>query len=114
MACAASNTSKMPWACPSCLRLTPLRYCRTSEGAWKREVARSVLAVPQSRIRELADIAMAMDGVLRLYFGESNQPTPQYIKDAAIGALREGYTFYTENAGLPSLRAGIARKYEEI
>ncbi len=57
---------------------------------------------------------MSMDGVLRLYFGESNQPTPQYIKDAAVLALKEGYTFYTENAGLPSLRRAIARKYGEI
>jgi hypothetical protein len=77
-------------------------------------LARSVVAVPQSRIRELADIAMSMDGVLRLYFGESNQPTPQYIKDAAIRALKDGYTFYTANAGLPSLRTAIAEKYGEI
>jgi len=77
-------------------------------------LASSVVAVPQSRIRELADIAMSMDGVLRLYFGESNQPTPQYIKDAAIRALEEGYTFYTANAGLPSLREAIAGKYREI
>ncbi len=77
-------------------------------------LARSVVAVPQSRIRELADIAMSMDGVLRLYFGESNQPTPRYIKDAAIRALEEGYTFYTENAGLPSLRRAIGEKYREI
>ncbi len=77
-------------------------------------LARSVVAVAQSRIRELADIAMSMDGVLRLYFGESNQPTPRYIKDAAIRALEEGYTFYTANAGLPSLRQAIAQKYREI
>lgn len=77
-------------------------------------LARSVIAVPQSRIRELADIAMSMDGVLRLYFGESNLPTPQYIKDAAVRALEDGYTFYTANAGLPSLRQAIADKYREI
>ena len=77
-------------------------------------LARSLLAVSQSRIRELADVAMSMDGVLRLYFGESNLPTPRYIKDAAIRALEEGYTFYTENAGLPSLRRAIADKYREI
>jgi aspartate/methionine/tyrosine aminotransferase len=57
---------------------------------------------------------MSMDGVLRLYFGESNQPTPQYIKDAAVRALHEGYTFYTENAGLPSLRHAIAAKYRDL
>ncbi len=78
------------------------------------ELAQSVVAVARSRIRELADIAMSMDGVLRLYFGESNQPTPRYIKDAAIRALEEGYTFYTENAGLPSLRQSVAQKYLEL
>jgi aspartate/methionine/tyrosine aminotransferase len=77
-------------------------------------LAPSVLAVPQSRIRELADIAMTMDGVLKLYFGESNIPTPQYIKDAAVRALDEGYTYYTANAGLPSLRSAIAAKYARL
>ena len=65
-------------------------------------VATSVAQVPRSRIRELAEIAMSMDGVLRLYFGESNLPTPDYIKQAAIRAMDDGFTFYTENAGLPS------------
>jgi aspartate/methionine/tyrosine aminotransferase len=77
-------------------------------------LARSVENVPHSRIRELADIAMSMDGVLRLYFGESNLPTPDYIKQAAIRALRDGYTFYTENAGLASLRRAIAENYRRL
>ena len=80
----------------------------------KTTLADSVMAVAPSRIRELADLAMSMDGVLRLYFGESDQPTPQFIKQAAIRALEMGYTFYTENAGLPSLRRAIAEKYREI
>ena len=62
-------------------------------------LASSVENVPHSRIRELAEVAMGMDGVLRLYFGESNLPTPEYIKQAAIRAMQEGFTFYTENAG---------------
>jgi len=55
-----------------------------------------------------------MEGVLRLYFGESNLPTPDYIKDAATRAIREGHTFYTENAGLPSLRRAIAESYRKL
>ena len=48
------------------------------------QVAASALDVPHSRIREIADIAMSMgDGVLRLYFGESNLPTPDFLKRAA-------------------------------
>ena len=77
-------------------------------------VASSALRVPQSRIRELADIAMKMDNVLKLYFGESNIPTPEYIKRAAAKALEEGYTFYTENAGLPGLRQDLADYYRRV
>lgn len=57
---------------------------------------------------------MSMDGVLRLYFGESNLPTPDYIKRAALAAMQDGYTFYTENAGLPSLRRALAEKYRAL
>jgi aspartate/methionine/tyrosine aminotransferase len=77
-------------------------------------VASSAQQVPQSRIRELADAAMKMDGVLKLYFGESNLPTPDYIKRAAARALEEGYTFYTENAGLPGLRQDLAENYRRL
>jgi len=77
-------------------------------------IAASVENVPHSRIRELAEIAMGMEGVLRLYFGESNLPTPDYIKQAAQKAMADGYTFYTENAGLPSLRRAIADYYRRM
>ncbi|SRR5579883_2249997 len=77
-------------------------------------LASSALAVPQSRIREIADLAMSMDGVLKLYFGESNVPTPDYIKRAAQKAMSDGFTFYTSNAGLPSLRQTLARYYADL
>jgi aspartate/methionine/tyrosine aminotransferase len=77
-------------------------------------LAASALRVPHSRIRELAEVAMGMDGVLKLYFGESNLPTPEYIKRAAQKAMADGFTFYTENAGLPSLRKALARYYQEL
>ncbi len=74
-------------------------------------LASSIGQVPYSRIREVAEAAMQMEGVLRLYFGESNVPTPDYIKRAAAKALAEGYTFYSENAGLPGLRRDLADYY---
>jgi len=76
--------------------------------------AASLAHVPYTRIRELGEIAMSMDGVLRLYFGESNLPTPRFIVDAAVRALSEGYTFYSENAGLPMLRREIAAHYQRL
>jgi hypothetical protein len=76
--------------------------------------AASLAQVPYTQIRELGEIAMTMDGVLRLYFGESNLPTPSFIVDAAARALGEGYTFYSENAGLPVLRREIAEHYRRL
>src|ERR1700689_1691018 len=76
--------------------------------------APSALALPYSRIRELAELAMGMEGVYKLYFGESNIPTPDYIKRAAQKAMADGFTYYTENAGLPSLRKALARYYSEL
>ena len=77
-------------------------------------LAQNLSTVAPSRIRELADIAFTMDGVFKLQFGESNMPTPEYIKEAACKAMNEGYTFYTENAGFLSLREAIAKKYFEL
>ncbi|TML70601.1 MAG: aminotransferase class I/II-fold pyridoxal phosphate-dependent enzyme [Actinobacteria bacterium] len=76
--------------------------------------AASLANVPYTRIRELAELAMSMDGVHRLYFGESNLPTPGFIVAAAVRALKEGYTFYSENAGLPALRREIADHYRRL
>jgi aspartate/methionine/tyrosine aminotransferase len=76
-------------------------------------LAASALRVQHSRIREIAEIAMTMDGVLKLYFGESNIPTPEFIKRAAEKAIRDGFTFYTSNAGIPSTREALARYYAD-
>jgi len=42
-------------------------------------LATSLSQVTPSRIRELADIVFAMEGVLKLHFGESNIPTPLFV-----------------------------------
>jgi aspartate/methionine/tyrosine aminotransferase len=77
-------------------------------------LAQNLSAVAPSRIRELSDIAFTMDGVFKLHFGESDMPTPAYIKEAAYKAMNEGYTFYSDNAGLLSLREAVAKKYFEL
>jgi aspartate/methionine/tyrosine aminotransferase len=86
----------------------------TPESPTLTPYAASLERVPLSGIREVGEAALAMDGVLRLYFGESNVPTPQYILDAAVQALADGYTFYSENAGLPSLRRALADQYARL
>jgi len=72
------------------------------------------IAVPRSRIRELSDLAAKASGPLRLYFGESNVPTPAFIKEAAKRALDEGHTYYTPNAGYLDLREAIAAQTRRL
>src|SRR4249920_2769879 len=47
------------------------------------------------------------DGLIPLWFGESDLVTPQFIRDAVKQALDDGQTFYSASRGLPRLRAGI-------
>lgn len=77
-------------------------------------IADALQTMPYSRVREVAEIAFKMDGVLKLYFGESNQPTPEFIKNAVVQALTDGHTFYTPNAGTLALRSAISAYYRRI
>src|ERR671927_243047 len=69
----------------------------------------TVQALGASRIREVANAGMGRSDVLPFWFGEPDETTPDFIRDAAKAALDAGDTFYTQNLGLPSLREGIAR-----
>jgi len=44
--------------------------------------------------------------------GEPDFDTPDFIKEAAIAAMREGKTKYTHVMGIPELREAIARKFK--
>jgi aspartate/methionine/tyrosine aminotransferase len=64
--------------------------------------------LPASKIREVANAAMGRGDVLAFWFGESDEPTPQFIRDAAARSIADGETFYSHNLGLPELREAIA------
>lgn len=67
-----------------------------------------VQSLPASRIRELANAGFGRTDLLRFWFGESDRPTPAYIRDAAIAAMTSGRTRYTHNNGNADLRAGLS------
>ena len=50
-------------------------------------------------IREVANAGLGREDVLAFWFGEGDQPTPAFIREAASQALVEGHTFYTHNLG---------------
>lgn len=52
--------------------------------------------------------------VAGLTLGEPDFDTPDHIREAAIEAIREGFTHYTPVAGIPELREAIAAKYRNL
>ncbi len=68
----------------------------------------AVASLGASRIREVANAGMGRSDVLPFWFGEPDQVTPAFIRDAAKAALDAGDTFYTHNLGLPALRETLA------
>ena len=68
----------------------------------------AVLNLEESMIRQVANAGMGRSDVLKFWFGESDEVTPQFIRDAAIASVQQGETFYAHNLGLPELREAIA------
>ncbi len=69
----------------------------------------AVLNLEESMIRQVANAGMGRNDVLKFWFGESDEVTPAFIREAAAQSLQRGETFYAHNLGLPELREAIGR-----
>lgn len=72
--------------------------------------AAAVAGMRRSGIREVMDLAASHRDVVHLEVGEPDFPTPPHVVEAAARAAAEGYTKYTANRGLESLREVLAEK----
>jgi aspartate aminotransferase len=55
-------------------------------------------------------LQQAGEDVVGFAAGEPDFDTPQHVKDAAVEAIRAGFTKYTATAGIPELRAAVCDK----
>jgi aminotransferase len=78
-----------------------------------RHIARHVIDLPKSGIRDFFEIVAKMTDVISLGIGEPDFDTPWHIREAAIYALEKGKTHYTSNLGLIELRRAISRYVEK-
>ena len=67
---------------------------------------------PESGIVEVFNYGRGRKGLIPLWVGEGDLPTPGFITDAAAKSLAAGETFYTHQRGIPELRAALARYHE--
>src|SRR5829696_9154294 len=84
-----------------CVRRSPAlaagRGLITPDRATQSRMRALIDQLPASKIREVANAAMGRRDVLAFWFGESDEATPQFIRDAAARSISEGETFYSHN-----------------
>jgi aspartate/methionine/tyrosine aminotransferase len=74
----------------------------------------SARALPESGIVKVFNHGRTKQGLIPLWAGEGDLPTPAFICDAAARALAGGETFYTYQRGIPPLREALARYHERL
>ena len=72
------------------------------------------LDAPPSGIVEVMNYGRTREGLIPLWAGEGDLPTPRFICDAATRSLAAGETFYTWQRGIPDLRAALARYHDRL
>jgi aspartate aminotransferase len=50
--------------------------------------------------------------IINFGVGEPDFPTPEHIREAAVKAIRDGFTRYTASEGILELREAVARKFK--
>ena len=68
----------------------------------------AIMDLEASKIREVANAGLGRDDVLAFWFGEGDEVTPDFVRQAAIDSLQQGETYYAHNLGLPALRQAIS------
>jgi aspartate aminotransferase len=74
------------------------------------EPSKRVRSINLSEIRKMFE--MAGENSINLGLGEPDFKTPDHIIEAASTAMRNGFTHYTSNMGIPELREAISHKLE--
>ena len=73
---------------------------------------REARETPESGIVEVFNYGRGREGLIPLWAGEGDLPTPEFIYQASVRSLAAGETFYTWQRGIPELRAALARYHE--
>ncbi len=74
-------------------------------------INRIEISATMAVVAEAAKLKAAGADLVEFGAGEPHFSTPQHIKDAAIAAIQQDCTRYTAVAGIPELRAAIAKRH---
>ncbi len=92
----------------------PWKICPTPPATLIEALRAPAREAPVSGIVEIMKYGRARGGVMGLWAGEGDTPTPSFIVEAANRALAAGETFYTWQRGIPDLREALARYHTRL
>ncbi len=72
------------------------------------------LRASESTLIQVAMLADRVDATHRLYYGEPDLPTPDFICEAATEAMKAGHLYYTPTAGYAELKEAIADHINQL
>lgn len=79
----------------------------------RKPIRPELSAIKISGIRRFNSEISDIDGILKLTLGEPDFDTPEHVKQAAINAINDNFTNYTNNAGTPELVSAAADYFNE-
>lgn len=77
-------------------------------------IRRDIATLPESGIVEAVNYGRDREGLIPLWAGEGEVPTPEFICAAAKKSLDDGETYYTHQRGIPELREALAAYHERV
>lgn len=88
----------------------------TSGFSGEKYLTRRVLSMQESQTMKITGLAKQMKAegkdVVSLSAGEPDFPTPNFVAQAGIDAIKAGFTRYTANAGIPELKKAVVEKFK--
>jgi len=87
---------------------------KSPDAAILDDLRREARDSPDSGIVEMFNYGRGREGLIPLWAGEGDMPTPAFIAEAATRSLAAGETFYTWQRGIPPLREALARYHGRL
>ena len=88
----------------------------TNKSSGEKYLTRRVLSMQESQTMKITGLAKQMKAegkdIVSLSAGEPDFPTPDFVAEAGIDAIRKGFTRYTANAGIPELKKAVVEKFK--
>ncbi len=87
----------------------------TNSSPAEKYLTQRVLNLQESQTMKITGLAKQMKAegkdIISLSAGEPDFPTPDFVAEASIEAIRKGFTRYTANAGIPELKKAVVEKF---